>query len=67
MAFLESPRRPLRREYLLRATLVHEDVCDRSVDVHVLRRRLEAKPNAPRLIRTERGVGYVFDAAVEQR
>jgi DNA-binding response OmpR family regulator len=50
------------------ATRVHEDVFDRSVDVQVLRlrRKLEIDPNAPRAIRTERGIGYVFAPQVER-
>src|SRR6266478_4612073 len=61
LAFLEAPQRPLSREYLLQATRVHEDIFDRSIDVQVLRlrRKLEADSSAPRVIRTERGVGYV--------
>jgi two-component system OmpR family response regulator len=68
LAFLEAPRRPLSRECLLQATRVHEDVFDRSVDVQVLRlrRKLESEPGAPRIIRTERGIGYVFDLPVER-
>ncbi len=66
-AFLEAPMRPLSREHLLRATRVHEDVFDRSIDVQVLRlrRKLETDANAPRIIRTERGIGYVFALPVE--
>jgi two-component system OmpR family response regulator len=62
VAFLEAPERPLSREYLLQATRLHEDIFDRSIDVQVLRlrRKLEADPKAPRVIKTERGVGYVF-------
>jgi DNA-binding response OmpR family regulator len=62
LAFLAAPERPLSREYLLQATRLHEDIFDRSIDVQVLRlrRKLEATPNEPRVIRTERGVGYVF-------
>ena len=30
-----------------------------------LRRKLEADPSMPRLIKTERGVGYLLDTAVE--
>src|SRR5580693_4571322 len=62
VAFLEAPQRPLTRENLLQATRVHEDIFDRSIDVQVLRlrRKLETDTNAPRIIRTERGVGYVF-------
>jgi two-component system, OmpR family, response regulator len=67
LAFLEAPQRPLSREYLLQATRVHEDIFDRSIDVQVLRlrRKLEIDPSAPRVIRTERGVGYVFALPVE--
>lgn len=68
VAFLDAPQRPLSREHLLQATRVHEDVYDRSIDVQILRlrRKLEAAPGAPRLIQTERGVGYVFILPVEQ-
>lgn len=67
LAFLEAPRRILTRLQLMRATRAHEDVSDRSLDVQVmrLRRRIEADPARPRLIRTRRGEGYLFDAAVE--
>jgi two-component system, OmpR family, response regulator len=67
LAFLEAPQRPLTREHLLRATRVHEDIFDRSIDVQVLRlrRKLEVDPSAPRVIQTERGVGYVFVLTVE--
>jgi two-component system, OmpR family, response regulator len=67
LAFLEAPQRPLTREQLLQATRVHEDIFDRSIDVQVLRlrRKLEIDPSAPRVIQTERGVGYVFAAGVE--
>ena len=66
LAFLEAPQRPLSREQLLQATRVHEDVFDRSIDVQILRlrRKLEPDPRAPRVIRTKRGVGYVFAVPV---
>lgn len=66
-AFLRAPQRPLSREHLLRATRVHEDVYDRSVDVQVLRlrRKLQEGPDTPEIIETIRGVGYVFRAAAE--
>ena len=68
IAFLDAPQRPLTRETLLQATRVHEDVFDRSIDVQVLRlrRKLETDPSMPRVIQTERGVGYVFALPVEQ-
>lgn len=67
LAFLEAPQRPLTREYLLQATRIHEDIFDRSIDVQVLRlrRKLEVDPSAPRVIQTERGVGYIFALTVE--
>lgn len=67
LAFLEAPQRPLSRENLLQATRIHEDIFDRSIDVQVLRlrRKLEVNPSAPRVIQTERGVGYIFALAVE--
>ena len=68
LAFLDAPQRPLSREHLLQATHVHEDIFDRSIDVQVLRlrRKLEASSGTPHVIRTERGVGYVFTLPVER-
>ncbi|QDH16311.1 response regulator [Swingsia samuiensis] len=66
VAFLNAPGRPLSREYLLNATRIHEDVYDRSVDVQILRlrRRFDrGSVNGLRgrdIIRTDRGLGYVF-------
>jgi two-component system OmpR family response regulator len=67
IAFLDAPQRPLSREHLLQATRVHEDVFDRSIDVQVLRlrRKLDTDPSTPSIIRTERGIGYVFTLPVE--
>src|SRR3979411_455414 len=67
LGFLEAPQRPLSREHLLQDTRIHEDIFDRSIDVPVLRlrRKLETDPSAPRVIQTERGVGYVFALPVE--
>jgi DNA-binding response OmpR family regulator len=66
IAFLDAPLRPLSREHLLQATRIHEDVFDRSIDVQVLRlrRKLESDPSTPSIIRTERGIGYVFSLPV---
>src|SRR5262245_8243727 len=68
LAFLDAPQRPLSREHLLQATRMHEDIFDRSIDVQILRlrRKLERDPSAPRVIKTERGVGYVFAVPVER-
>ncbi len=67
LAFLEAPQRTLTREQLLQATRMHEDIFDRSIDVQVLRlrRKLECDVSAPRMIQTQRGVGYLFSAVVE--
>lgn len=66
LAFLDSPQRPLSREHLLQATRKHEDIFDRSVDVQImrLRRKLEIEPSLPSVIRTEHGIGYIFDLPV---
>jgi len=66
-AFVNAPGEPLSREDLLQATRMHEDIFDRSVDVQILRlrRKLEEDPCSPVLIRTARGVGYVFTPLVE--
>jgi two-component system OmpR family response regulator len=68
LAFLDAPQRPLSREHLLQATRVHEDIFDRSIDVQILRlrRKLERDPSAPRVIQTERGIGYVFAVPVDR-
>jgi two-component system, OmpR family, response regulator len=65
-AFVTAPHRILSREHLLGATREHDDIYDRSVDVQVLRlrRKLGDNPQDPRFIRTERGLGYVFEADV---
>ena len=67
LAFLQAPGRPLSRLHLMRVTRPHEDIYDRSIDVQILRlrRKLEAVPGAPPLIRTDRHNGYVFDTTVE--
>jgi two-component system, OmpR family, response regulator len=67
-AFVGSPQQVLSREQLLTASRVHDnEVFDRSIDVQILRlrRKLEEDPSQPKLIRTERGIGYLFTTAVE--
>jgi DNA-binding response OmpR family regulator len=67
-AFLAAPQRVLSRDQLLNLSRLHNDeVYDRSIDVQVgrLRKKLEPDASQPRLIRTERGAGYVFTASVE--
>lgn len=63
-AFAARPGRVLTRERLL--DLAHpngEEAFDRSIDVRIarIRRKLERDPANPRIIRTVRGAGYVFD------
>ena len=68
VAFLAAPQRVLSREQLLELSRLHNDeVYDRSVDVQVgrLRKKIEPTGGRAQLIRTERGAGYVFTAAVE--
>ena len=68
VAFLVAPQRILGREQLLDLSRVHNaEVFERSVDVQVgrLRKKIESDAANPRLIVTERGVGYRFAAPVE--
>lgn len=62
-AFAQRPNRPLSRDQLLNLTQ-HRDwnPFDRSIDIRIarLRRKLEPDPNKPQIIRTLRGVGYMF-------
>ena len=66
-AFVKRPQRVLTRDQLLDLTRADgTEVFDRSIDVLILRlrRKIEANPKEPRIIKTERGAGYVFDAKV---
>lgn len=61
-AFATNPGRVLTRDDLMRlAPPRDEDSNDRSIDHRVtrLRRKLEADPEHPQLIKTVRGIGYV--------
>jgi two-component system OmpR family response regulator len=67
VAFAEHPARVLNRDQLL--DLTHgraEAPFDRSIDMQVsrLRRKIEADAREPELIKTVRGGGYIFTAAV---
>ena len=67
-AFLATPERVLSRDQLLGLSRLHQDeVYDRSIDTLVgrLRKKIEPEGSKTQLIRTERGAGYVFSAAVE--
>ena len=66
-AFLQAPKQILSREQLILASRIHhEEIVDRSIDVLILRlrRKLEVDSSYPKLIKTERGIGYYFDADV---
>lgn len=67
-AFVSAPQRILSREQLLDLSRLHNaEVYDRSIDVQILRlrRKIEADPAQPRYVKTERGMGYLFDSTVE--
>jgi DNA-binding response OmpR family regulator len=67
-SFAERPRRTLTREMLLDLAHAHgEDRFDRSIDVRItrIRRKIEVVPSRPQVIRTVRGIGYVFDPDAE--
>ena len=61
--FVENPNRPLTRDWLLE-TIAHRDpeAFDRAIDNRImrLRRKVERDPSKPEVIRSVRGVGYMF-------
>ncbi|WP_316151857.1 response regulator transcription factor [Cupriavidus sp. BIC8F] len=68
LAFVEQPNRVLDRELLINQARGRGlDVFDRSIDLLVsrLRQKLRDDPRDPTLIRTVRGVGYVFTGTQE--
>jgi two-component system phosphate regulon response regulator OmpR len=61
--FAEHPGKALSRDRILTLTRNREwDPYDRSIDIRIarLRRKVEADPENPQVIRTVRGVGYMF-------
>ncbi|BCU57365.1 response regulator [Enterobacter kobei] len=67
LALMQHSRRVLNREQLLELTHSESmDVFDRTIDVLImrLRRKIERNPHQPALIKTIRGLGYVFAADV---
>jgi DNA-binding response OmpR family regulator len=63
--FAENPNRPLQRDWLLEVTAHREmEAFDRAIDLRItrLRRKIEPDPTHPDVIRTVRGVGYMFVA-----
>lgn len=66
-ALAQNARRVLSREQLLELTHSESmEVFDRTIDVLImrLRRKIELNPHQPTLIKTLRGLGYVFAADV---
>ena len=67
LALAQNARRVLSREQLLELTHSKSaEVFDRTIDVLImrLRRKIEINPHQPLLIKTIRGLGYVFAADV---
>lgn len=65
--FVERPSRVLSRDVIMDLLKGHDwSPFDRSIDSLVvrLRKKIEPEPDAPRLVKTVRGVGYVFAAEV---
>ena len=65
--FLGVPKRIVSREQLLERTRAFDDIFDRAIDVQILRlrRKLEIDAKNPKLLCTERGVGYFLNTEVE--
>jgi two-component system phosphate regulon response regulator OmpR len=65
---VEHPNRVLSRDQLLTLTRNREwEPFDRSIDIRVarLRKKIEADPDAPRLIKTIRNAGYMYVPAAD--
>ena len=68
LAFARAPNRPLNRDQLMDRLRGRDwSPFDRSIDTQVgrLRKKIEADPKNPILIKTVRGVGYVFTPEVD--
>jgi two-component system, OmpR family, response regulator len=69
LMFVRRPSRVLSRDNMMDLLKGHEwSPFDRSIDSLIvrLRKKIEADPEMPRLIKTVRGVGYVFAADVRK-
>jgi two-component system phosphate regulon response regulator OmpR len=61
--FAERPNRPLSREQLFALAQNRDwDPMDRSIDIRIarLRKKIETDPEHPRVLRTVRGLGYMY-------
>ena len=68
--FVDNPGRPLSRDELLEKSSYRAwEPFDRSIDVRItrLRRKIERDPSKPQIIKTVRGVGYLFDTGNSPR
>ena len=66
--FAQRPGRVLSRDNMMDLLKGHEwSAFDRSIDALVVRvrRKIEVAPDAPRIIKTVRGVGYVMAVEVQ--
>ena len=69
-AFVAHPNRVLSRDDLMNRTHGREaGPYDRAIDVQIgrLRRKIEADPSQPEMIKSVRGAGYLFAVPVERR
>jgi two-component system, OmpR family, response regulator len=70
LAFAKNPNRVLNRNQLMDLVKGREWAAyDRGIDTQVmrLRKKIETDPHQPRLIKTVRGTGYLFAAAVASK
>ncbi len=68
-AFLQNAGRVLTRDFLMDFTRGRQlEAFDRTIDAQIvrLRRKVEADPGNPQLIKAVRGVGYIFTGRVDQ-
>ncbi|MDP9759272.1 MULTISPECIES: response regulator [Agrobacterium] len=69
VTFAKNPGRVLTRDFLLEETRARRrEAFDRSIDAQVarLRRKIETNSKHPSIIKSVRGVGYVFSASMEE-
>lgn len=68
VTFVRHPGRVLTRDFLMEATRTRRfDAFDRSIDTQIarLRRKIERDSRHPAIIKSVRGVGYVFASSIE--